>query len=58
MDPWLLIVVYASPRENERKDTWQNLRSLANTINIPRLMMGDFNEIASPEEKKGGVPTD
>ncbi|XP_045791653.1 uncharacterized protein LOC123886374 [Trifolium pratense] len=58
MEPWLLTVVYASPRENERQDTWQLLKQLATSINTPWLMMGDFNEIAYPNEKKGGAPAD
>ncbi|GAU43787.1 hypothetical protein TSUD_378120 [Trifolium subterraneum] len=57
-DPWILTVVYASPRDNERNETWQKLRNLADTINIPWLMIGDFNEIAKLDEKKGGAPTD
>ncbi|GAU49878.1 hypothetical protein TSUD_408170 [Trifolium subterraneum] len=56
IEPWLLTVIYASPRENERHDTWQLLRQLATSINKPWLMMGDFNEIAYPDEKKGGAP--
>jgi endonuclease/exonuclease/phosphatase family metal-dependent hydrolase len=53
-DPWLLTVVYASPRDNERSEAWRKLRNLAGTIHDPWLMMGDFNEIASPNEKKRG----
>jgi exonuclease III len=53
MDPWLLTVVYASPREHERADTWQQLR-----ITKPWLMMGDFKEIASLDDKKGGAHLD
>ncbi|PNX77058.1 hypothetical protein L195_g033019, partial [Trifolium pratense] len=58
VDPWLLTVVYASPREQERGETWNKLRQLAANINEPWLMVGDFNEIASPEEKKGGAQVD
>ncbi|GAU35182.1 hypothetical protein TSUD_319920 [Trifolium subterraneum] len=58
VDPWLLTVVYASPREQERGETWNKLRQLAANINESWLMVGDFNEIASPEEKKGGVQVD
>jgi len=57
-DPWLLTVVYASPRDHERGDTWNNLRDVARSIHEPWLMMGDFNEIASPDEKKGGTQVD
>ncbi|CAJ2669285.1 unnamed protein product [Trifolium pratense] len=58
VDPWLLTVVYASPRENERSETWHHIRQLASNITEPWLVMGDFNEIASPDEKKGGVQAD
>jgi len=51
-------VVYASPRGNERDTTWQQLRGLAANIQDPWLMMGDFNEIASLDEKKGGAQHD
>jgi len=57
LEPRLLTVVYASPRENERQDTWNNLRHLTSTITEPWLMIGDFNEIAYLE-KKGGATTD
>ncbi|MCH84023.1 hypothetical protein A2U01_0004853, partial [Trifolium medium] len=58
-DPWLLTVVYAaSPREQERRETWLQIRHLATTITAPWLVMGDFNETASPDEKKGGARVD
>jgi exonuclease III len=57
-DPWFLTVVYASPRENERAATWHQLRVLADGIREPWMMVGDFNEIASPGEKKGGAQHD
>ncbi|GAU50641.1 hypothetical protein TSUD_184330 [Trifolium subterraneum] len=58
MELWLLTVVYASPIENERRDTWIKLHDIARTIQEPWLMMGDFNEIMSTNEKKGGAPVD
>jgi exonuclease III len=58
MEPWQLTVVYASPREHERSDTWHQIHHLSTTITSPWLVMGDFNEIASPDEKKGGVQAD
>jgi hypothetical protein len=54
MDSWLLTVVYASPRKNERRETWHLIHPLATTTTDPWLVMGDFNEIASPDGKKGG----
>jgi hypothetical protein len=32
------------------------LQDISRTIQEPWLMMGDFNEIASTDEKKGGAP--
>ncbi|GAU31363.1 hypothetical protein TSUD_19080 [Trifolium subterraneum] len=58
MESWLLTVVYASPRENERSDTWIKLLDISRTIQESWLMMGDFNEIMSIDEKKGGAPVD
>ncbi|GAU36844.1 hypothetical protein TSUD_213680 [Trifolium subterraneum] len=58
MDPWLLTVVYASPRDHERNETWQRLHQMATSIQETWIMMGDFNEIANPDEKKGGAPVD
>lgn len=58
MYPWLLTVVYASPQENERRDTWIKLHDIASSIQESWLMMGDFNEIASTDEKKGGASVD
>jgi hypothetical protein len=53
MGPWLLTVVYASPRKNERSETWHLIHQLATTTTDPWLVIGDFNEIASSDEKKG-----
>jgi len=40
LEPWLLTVVYASPREIERSDTWCQICHLATTINDPWLVLG------------------
>jgi len=58
MDHWFLTVVYASSREHERREIWNQIRHIASTISDPWLVMGDFNEIASPGEKKGGMQAD
>jgi hypothetical protein len=34
---------------------WEDLLSIANTMNEPWLLAGDFNDIACEEEKKGGA---
>lgn len=55
---WLLSMIYASPRENERDDTWRKILNLNTSINESWLLVGDFNAIASPDEQKGGVALD
>jgi hypothetical protein len=52
MDPWLLTMVYTSPRENKISDTCHQSQILATIITDPWLVMGDFNEIANPVQKK------
>ncbi|XP_072076518.1 uncharacterized protein [Arachis hypogaea] len=55
---WLLTTVYASPQEPERKRLWDELQLMANEIRGEWMMVGDFNEIADPMEKKGGAKVD
>ncbi|GAU41583.1 hypothetical protein TSUD_271920 [Trifolium subterraneum] len=40
VEPWLLTVVYASPRENERQDTWNLLRHIATTEELLSRLNG------------------
>uniref|UniRef100_A0A2N9HAI4 Endonuclease/exonuclease/phosphatase domain-containing protein n=1 Tax=Fagus sylvatica TaxID=28930 RepID=A0A2N9HAI4_FAGSY len=54
-DPlWLLSAIYASPRRSERRILWNNLTIIASLHNLPWVMVGDFNDILSDEEKLGG----
>ena len=57
-DPWFLTAVYACPQENGRKELWQELKTIAMTMQKCWMIMGDFNEIAESSEKKGGAPVD
>lgn len=50
----LFIAVYASPNEQRRHSLWETLSLLADGIDEPWLLAGDFNEIKSPMEQKGG----
>ncbi|XP_061372953.1 uncharacterized protein LOC133315365 [Gastrolobium bilobum] len=52
---FLLTVVYASPREDLREALWLDLIRIAGDVVGPWMMMGDFNEIVSFKEKKGGA---
>lgn len=51
---WLLTFIYASPTPNTRKNLWKYLDDLGSLSNLPWVLMGDFNEICSSAEKKGG----
>ncbi|XP_061376477.1 uncharacterized protein LOC133318493, partial [Gastrolobium bilobum] len=55
---FLCTFIYANPREEVRRSLWQDLRRIADSMNEPWLITGDFNEIASPLEKRGGAPVD
>ncbi|KAI9100326.1 hypothetical protein K1719_024544 [Acacia pycnantha] len=50
----LFTAVYAHPNEQRRNRIWDILHSLACEIEEPWMMVGDFNEIRSPLEQKGG----
>uniref|UniRef100_A0A2N9FS20 CCHC-type domain-containing protein n=1 Tax=Fagus sylvatica TaxID=28930 RepID=A0A2N9FS20_FAGSY len=55
---WLLSAIYASPRQAERRILWRNLSIIAANHDLPWVMIGDFNDIMSSEEKWGGnVPS-
>ena len=47
---------YGEPRWQDKHLTWQCLRDLNDTVNLPWLVMGDINEILYPFEKEGGNP--
>ena len=53
---WILSSIYASPRLAERKLLWNNLTSIASMHQLPWLMVGDFNELLSCNDKQGGNP--
>ncbi|KAI9075687.1 hypothetical protein K1719_042303 [Acacia pycnantha] len=50
----LFTAVYANPCEQRRHRTWEVLHMLASDVAEPWLMAGDFNEIKTPLEQKGG----
>ncbi|XP_075645738.1 uncharacterized protein LOC142616864 [Castanea sativa] len=53
---WIIFAIYASPRLAERHILWHNLSLVNATHNLPWIMLGDFNEVLSGEEKLGGRP--
>lgn len=54
---FLLTALYASPDYAVRKNIWINITNFSNSLNLPWLIMGNFNEIARLREKFGGRPS-
>ncbi|XP_058762861.1 uncharacterized protein LOC131636243 [Vicia villosa] len=52
---WNFTAIYARPNEVSKKKLWEDLEKLAQNINDPWMVAGDFNDIAHVTEKKGGV---
>ncbi|KAA3481745.1 reverse transcriptase [Gossypium australe] len=55
---WLFTVVYASPNRKKWGELWNELRVIADGIDLPWLLAGDFNSIVLSNEKNGGAPFD
>ncbi|XP_042958006.1 uncharacterized protein LOC122293492 [Carya illinoinensis] len=51
---WLLICFYGAPETTKRKDTWSMLKSLKPKGDEGWMIVGDFNEILTEDEKWGG----
>ena len=52
---WHFCGFYGEPNVSNRRYTWELLQKLRIVHNGPGLVMGDFNEILSQEDKVGGV---
>ena len=53
---FLFTAVYAPPQFYKRKSFWDYLQNLALNIALPWVLMGDFNDMTSDDEKLGGLP--
>lgn len=54
--PWMLSAIYANYLSTVRNKLWESLINIHNTIGMPWLLGGDFNEILDSKEKFGGLP--
>ncbi|XP_074302679.1 uncharacterized protein LOC141634383 [Silene latifolia] len=52
---WRAVGIYGWPETSNKHKTWDLMRSLCNSSNIPIAFFGDFNEIVSMSEKQGGA---
>lgn len=53
---WFTTAVYANPRFSRRQALWDDLKMLAESMEEPWMVLGDFNSIAANHERKGGAP--
>ncbi|KAL7210180.1 hypothetical protein ACSBR1_031694 [Camellia fascicularis] len=51
-EDWILSAIYASPNPKNRDLLWENLEATADNMTSPWLVAGDFNDIASQNEKR------
>jgi hypothetical protein len=52
---WRLTSFYGEPSSDRKHLSWDYLRSLHTAIDLPWIVMGDFNEILYSTEKEGGA---
>jgi ribonuclease HI len=52
---WFFTPIYASPIEEKRRLLWNDLKVIASNMNDAWLLAGDFNDIVSADEKRGGA---
>lgn len=51
--PWKITGFYSHSERNKHRESWQLLIHISTLNILPWLLMGDFNDISSSEEKKG-----
>ena len=52
---WRLTHYYGFPEHHRWRASWTLLRALAIRFSLPWVCIGDFNDLLSPSNKKGGV---
>ncbi|CAL5421638.1 unnamed protein product [Camellia sinensis] len=55
-EEWVLAAVYASPNPTLRDQLWHNLEDVANNLDRPWLVAGDFNDYANQSERRSFSP--
>lgn len=52
---WRLTGIYGEPSRTQRFKTWELLRNLSRDANLPWCLIGDFNNVTSQADKRGGA---
>lgn len=53
---WKLTCYYGFPERSRRQEAWNMLRNLAENVNIPWCIYGDFNDLLCSKDKIGTHP--
>uniref|UniRef100_A0A803NVH1 DUF4283 domain-containing protein n=1 Tax=Cannabis sativa TaxID=3483 RepID=A0A803NVH1_CANSA len=53
---WRLTGLYGEPNRSLRHKTWNLMRTLKPRSNLPWCIIGDLNNVASQQDKRGGNP--
>jgi hypothetical protein len=53
--PWRFTGFYGYPEHDRRRESWNLLRQLAQDVALPWCIMGDFNDMLSADDKRGGT---
>jgi exonuclease III len=56
MSDWHLVGFYGPPHSVRKRETWENLGAVLESIEGSWVCIGDFNMIVEEEEKEGGKP--
>lgn len=48
------IFIYAPAKQDQNHEFWQEFILYVNSISFPYIIIGDFNEIGSSQDKMGG----
>ena len=53
VDKWRMTCVYGEAQTHMRHQTWTTLKNISTLSCLPRLCLGDFNEVLHPDEHQG-----
>jgi len=48
--------IYVPAQSRDKQAFWEHLTQLSSILDIPWCLVGDFNDLETPSDKKGGLP--
>lgn len=52
---FVAIFIYAPPNHALKQEFWEELNAYLSSLNSPFMLLGDFNELSSSNDKLGGA---